>query len=130
MRLRIDALLACCVITCLILVAGCGNGTEKKAPLDSKSQTNTAPNNTAGSTVNSPGVARVGAVVFDKAGVSFVPEVEWSSVFTGSFANGQAVCLPVLEGIRTNNGCLIKVFCIESDSGPKEAADILEQMVD
>jgi len=131
MKLRMDAPLACCVITCLFFVTSCKKKEAGgKAEQSSKGQTNAASVTTADSAVNTAGTARVDAVVFDKAGVSFVPDVEWSSVFTGSFASRQAVCLPVLEGIRTNKGCLIEVFCIEGDSRPKEAAHILEEMVD
>ena len=157
LRMTTDS--ACCVITCVFLLTSCSkepitprqphvNSTEPPVPILSPISstrpatiaffpifpTLPAVSNaiwTLGNALasNIP-TRRGGEVSFDKAGCAFVPDVEWNTVTSSPFASGQSVCLPVLEGIGTNSGCLIKVFCTENESVPKEAVAIYKQRFD
>ena len=79
-----------------------------------------------GSRLASPALV---AVRFEKAGISFIPGEEWKKLNDGPFATNRLLCLPVLEGIRTNSGSIIKVLCIETNLSAK-AVDIFKQQFD
>ena len=130
-------ILAWCLTIGLLLLTGCGGSsntpankgvnTNSLAPSPPQATTRTTTANVMGSTSASPALT---AVRFAKAGISFIPGTEWKQLIDGPFATGKSLCLPVLEGIRTNNGSLIKVSCIETALGAKAVADILKQQFD
>lgn len=69
-------------------------------------------------------------IFFIGADVSLVPDAQWQQLNTGPFTECQSICMPVLEGIGTNHGCLIQVFTTEGNAEVKRAAEALEKDIE
>jgi hypothetical protein len=65
-----------------------------------------------------------GTVIFRQAGVSLIPDNEWDQLNAGPFTEGSSICLPVLKGLGSHEGSIMRVFVTQANADVKSTADV------